>query len=488
MTSTGGVVGANHLPSTPERGGGGGGGGDGGARCDDGGGGGGGGDGADEVRESVTEALNYRSELLQRLQQLHLASQQVTVSGERTLAALESHFAGIEEAVAAAVTARREALCGAVRGMVSDASLPLRECTQLIRQRVDAVEELLAEGEAALASSGPEQESLLASFTRRSLQVQLGSLPEVPALSEVACVRASLDGSLGPRLSSVIAAHGRVAPRAPVQLEEMNARPAAVRVRWCKVDEEFPVQEYLLEYCRGRTENVAQMTRVYCGPDTEFTVAHLEPHADFTFRVGAREAGPEGPIAWSVPVTTSTPLPAHEWRPDHAGFALSAQRDVATRGSGPGITALYSSRPSLALGHSVSFRVERVGPLGWDDTIGLCVEPRADAKSLRWNGALCIASNGAVFVNGKEMTNQLPSLAVGMTVTFGTEGPEPGSPVVPPGPLGLPATLRGAPHRLRVSVACAEREVVSEWLLEQAWEVLYFGCSFTHPGWSVLVF
>lgn len=86
-----------------------------------------------------------------------------------------------------------------------------------------------------------------------------------------------------------------------------------------------------------------------------------------------------------------------------------------------------------------------------------------------------------MFVNGKEMTNQLPAITVGSAVTFDME-------VVNLFPVSANNNHDGASFKLRVTIGSGNREVVFDWLLDQAVDCLYFGCSFTHPGWKVLVF
>lgn len=85
--------------------------------------------------------------------------------------------------------------------------------------------------------------------------------------------------------------------------------------------------------------------------------------------------------------------------------------------------------------------------------------------------------SGAVFVNGKEMTNQLPAVTSGSTVTFDME-------VVQLGP----SSNEGGNFKLRVTISSNNREVVFDWVLDQCCVSLYFGCSFLYPGWKVLVF
>lgn len=80
------------------------------------------------------------------------------------------------------------------------------------------------------------------------------------------------------------------------------------------------------------------------------------------------------------------------------------------------------------------------------------------------------------------MTNQLPAITVGSAVTFDME-------VVNLFPISSNNNPHdGASFKLRVTIGSGNREVVFDWLLDQAVDCLYFGCSFSHPGWKVLVF
>lgn len=89
---------------------------------------------------------------------------------------------------------------------------------------------------------------------------------------------------------------------------------------------------------------------------------------------------------------------------------------------------------------------------------------------------------GAVFVNGKEMTNQLPAISLGSTVTFDME-------VVNMFPISSSNNnLNGGSFKLRVTIGSGNREVVFDWLVDQAVDSLFFGCSFVHSGWKVLVY
>lgn len=93
-----------------------------------------------------------------------------------------------------------------------------------------------------------------------------------------------------------------------------------------------------------------------------------------------------------------------------------------------------------------------------------------------------VSPPGAVFVNGKEMTNQLPAVTVGSSVTFDMEVVN----IFPVSNNNNPSDKGN--FKLRVTIGSGNREVVFDWLLDQVVDSLFFGCSFTHPGWKVLVF
>ncbi|MBN3310366.1 CRLF3 factor, partial [Amia calva] len=336
-----------------------------------------------EAKESIEAAQNYRSELQQRLQGLTQARKQVRGSALQTREVLRQHFQELQASLGRLLDERLAALLLEVDAIETDSVRPLDDCQKLIEQGVSAAEELLREGEAALRCGVNEKDDKLGSFTKKALQIQLDSLPEVPSLVDVPCLSAQLDDSLLPGVRDRIFSHGSVASHPPVQIDELVERPGGILVRWCKVDEDFVVQDYRLQYRRGA---LGQYEDAYVGRDTESIVLQLDSHTEYLFRVCARGEG------------------RREWSP-------------------------------------------------------------------------C-----AVYVNGKEMTNQLPAVSVGSSVTFDME-------VVGLFPVNNNNVSEGGGgFKLRVTIGSGNREVVFDWLLDQSVDSLFFGCSFTYPGWKVLVF
>uniref|UniRef100_A0AAR2IVN4 Cytokine receptor-like factor 3 n=2 Tax=Pygocentrus nattereri TaxID=42514 RepID=A0AAR2IVN4_PYGNA len=434
-----------------------------------------------EAKESIEAAQNYRSELQQRLQGLSQARKQVRGSSTHTREALRRHFQELQTALSRLLSDRLSALLQEVDAIEQDSVSPLDDCQKLIEHGVSMADELLREGEAALRCGISDKEDKLCSFAKKALNIQLDSLPEVPALVDVPCLSAQLDDSLLHVMRERVARHGSVSAHPPVQIEELVERPGSVLVRWCKVDEDFNPQDYRLQY---RRSNATQYEDAYIGKDCEFLVLHLDPHTDYLFRVCARGEGRTEWSPWSVPQTGYTTLTPHEWSPGVDGYILSSRKNIAMRSdANPGAGGvLYSSSPTYFCGQTLTFKISAAGQMDKRDSVGVCADNHSGAESLQRDQAVCITTSGAVFVNGKEMTNQLPAITVGSSVTFDME-------VVSLFPISNNNNPSdGGTFKLRVTIGSGNREVVFYWLLDQVVDCLFFGCSFTHPGWKVLVF
>uniref|UniRef100_UPI00358E8750 cytokine receptor-like factor 3 n=1 Tax=Myxine glutinosa TaxID=7769 RepID=UPI00358E8750 len=417
-------------------------------------------------------ATSYRLQLQQRQAELAKAREQVESSANDARVVLKRHFGRLREELGRQLEARLAVLLVEVNNLERSACHPLDKCQELLQQKVDAVADLMTQGEAALQVHSSTTEKLL-DLRDAAARVHLGSLPEVPSLNDVPCLSANLPRHVIPGLELHLSTHGAVAAQPPVRIEDIVERPGALHLRWTKVDEDYPVDEYVVQCSEMLDGQQAQgsvgdnVSILYRGPKCEFTAVRLVCGTRYSFRAGIRCSEndvDDDATVWSVPQVGSTSLPSHEWSVGHLGFTLNRQRDMALRNAITDASVLYSRSASYHCGQSIAFRVECAGQSCRMDSIGLCMELLPDTKTLRRCGALCIGSSGAVFVNGKEMTNQLPPLAAGMTVTFETE----------------PVLGHGGDFRLRVSVACGEREVVSDWPLQQPQLKLFFGCSFLH--------
>uniref|UniRef100_A0A8C5WUI0 Cytokine receptor-like factor 3 n=1 Tax=Laticauda laticaudata TaxID=8630 RepID=A0A8C5WUI0_LATLA len=427
-----------------------------------------------EAHESIEAARTYRRELQQRLKGLHLARQQIKNSAAQTREVLEQHFSDLKGTLKKLLDERLASLLQEVDNIEQESIKPLDECQKLIEQGVGTANELVQEGENAICGITTDNSDKLCSFTKKALHIQLDSLPEVPSLVDVASLSAQWDDSFFTIMKSYIFSHGTVASRPPIQIEELIEKPGGILVRWCKVDEDFIPQDYRLQYRKSTT---CHFEDAYVGSDTEFTVLHIDPNVDYQFKVCARGDGRQEWSPWSISQAGRSTLVPHEWTPGIEGYSLSSRRNIALRNNSQAGGMLYSKAPTYCCGQTLTFRIETVGQPDRKDSIGVCVERLNDYDSLQRDRAVCISTNGAVFVNGKEMTNQLPAVTSGSAVTFDMESVNVGS-----------CNNNGGNFKLRVTISSNNREVVFDWVLDQCCGALYFGCSFSYPGWKVLVF
>ncbi|XP_039595508.1 cytokine receptor-like factor 3 [Polypterus senegalus] len=431
-----------------------------------------------EAKESIEAAQNYKTELQQRLQDLNQARKQVKGSATQTREVLKQHFRDLGGVLTKLLDERLASLLLEVDTIEQNSIRPLDDCQKLIEQGVGTADELLREGEAALRCSIGGKDDKLCSFTKKALQIQLDSLPEVPSLVDVPCLSAQLDESLLGVLRERIFSHGTVASHPPVQIDELTERPGGIQVRWCKVDDEFAAQDYRLQYRKGTS---GLFEDVYVGQDMEYIVLHMDPNMDYQFRVCARGDGQREWSPWSIPQVAYTTLAPHEWSTGTEGYSLSSRRNMALRNDtalSRGVV-LYSKAPTYFCGQTLTFQIITAGQVDKRDSIGVCVECVNGQETLQRDRAVCISTNGAVFVNGKEMTNQLPPFTMGCIVTFDME-------MVNLYPVNN--NLEGGSHKLRVTIGSGSREVVFDWLLDEPCDSLHFACSFAYPGWKVLVF
>uniref|UniRef100_A0A3P8WZR8 Cytokine receptor-like factor 3 n=1 Tax=Cynoglossus semilaevis TaxID=244447 RepID=A0A3P8WZR8_CYNSE len=417
-----------------------------------------------EAKESIEAAQNYRSELQLRLHGLSQARTQVQGSSCQAREALRRHFLELQAAVTRLLSERLTTLLSEVDTIEAESVKPLDECQSLIEHGVSQADELLREGEAALHCVPGEDK--LGTFNKKAMHIQLDSLPEVPALVDVPCVAAQVDNSLLVLLRDQVSRHGSIFSQPPVQIEELQERPGGIMVRWCKSCDSSPQVFHTCQFVHVTRSHHSSSLRWA----QEFR--HRDPSVYYiyfsNFQVQIFRYSP----VLVLNLTT-------QWCPGTEGYVLSSRRNIALRhdSSQTKCQVLYSKAPTYYCGQTLTFKISAAGQMDRKDSLGVCVDNKKGEESLQRDQAVCVSSNGAVTVNGKEMTNHLPAITTGSSVTFDMEV------------VNLLPQSDGSGLKLRVTIGSGNREVVFDWLVDQATtDCLFFGCSFVHTGWKVLVF
>ncbi|CAH1274425.1 CRLF3 [Branchiostoma lanceolatum] len=431
------------------------------------------------IKETILQAREHVQQLEDRLKLLGLAKTQVESSAHEAKSTVEKHFQELKEAICSAIDTRQRELLDRVKEIEGESLEPLRECEDVVKNSIIEDLTVIEEGEKLVEASEVIASAELKSFCDRNNSRSLNSLPEVPPLSEVPCILlAGLDPACITELPEEIGSDGYVLAHAPVQVAELRERPGGVLASWYEIeDDDIPEKqspaEYRLQYCCGRVDRVTMNTtkfrEAYQGQDTCCTVKHLKFNVDYSFRVCCKMV--RGWSPWSIPQVARTTLLQHEWEvAEDSGYSLSNGNTTLTRTSpNAAISVLHSSKSSLLCGDLVTFKVNGTGKTHRGDGLGLVLVQEEDSI-LQRIGAVCVGSTGVVHVNGKEMTNQLPALAKGTTVTFDT------------------SKVPSDPKKLRVSITVADRQVACEWVPGgDLSEHLYFAACFVHKGWEITV-
>uniref|UniRef100_A0A8C2M7E7 Cytokine receptor-like factor 3 n=1 Tax=Cricetulus griseus TaxID=10029 RepID=A0A8C2M7E7_CRIGR len=397
-----------------------------------------------EARENVEAAQSYRRELGQRLQGLREAQRQIKDSASQTRDVLKQHFSDLKGTLGKLLDERLVTLLQEVDTIEQETIKPLDDCRKLIEREhgVNTADDLVRESEIAILGGIEEQNDKLWNFTKKASHIPLDSLPEVPLLVDVPCSSAQLDDSILNIVKHHIFRHGTVA-------SQLIEKPGGIIVWWCKVDDDFTAQDYRSQFHKCTANHFED---VCVGSDTEFIVLHTDPNVDYQFRVCARGDGWQEWRPWSVLQTGHSTLVPHEWTSGFERYSLSSRRNIALWNDAESSGVLYSSAPTYFCGQTLTFRVETVGQPDRRDNIGIM------AMTLQRGQAVCISTNGAVFVNGKEMTNQLPAVTSGSTVTFDIEAVTPGT----------TNNSEGGNAKFQVTISSRNREVVFDWPLDHS--------------------
>ena len=150
-------------------------------------------------------------------------------------------------------------------------------------------------------------------------------------------------------------------------------------------------------------------------------------------------------------------------------YQLSNDRRTATKVFPESSKVLCSRSMSYILGNVLTFTVEETGEASDGDVIGMVTQHCVIDNKQVLHGAECVgvSSKGVIHVNGTNMTTRLPAFKRGTQVSFEAN--------------------KLSTKKLRVTVSVDNKEVTSDWSLQEAVEKLYFAMCFGQSGWQVTI-
>ncbi|CAH1794161.1 unnamed protein product [Owenia fusiformis] len=445
--------------------------------------------------ETIDNASKHKLQLVDLTESLNAAKTQVTHSADKSKNEIKKFFEELKVSLHASLDKRQGELISEVSKIENDSLGPLIACQALIETGMVDTTKLLNEGK-SLLMAGEDREGLTM-FKAKADTKTPTSLPEVPLLSDVACISVDLPGSLIGQMTEAIDECGRVFAKGPVQITDILERPGALLVKWSEPDEScLEAGRYRLQYCYGRSSNDEDCGTVfkdaYIGEGCSYILTGLQCNKQYTLRACCSEA--EGDwTPWSLPRVGITSLPHHEWCSGVDGFKLiSDNTTLVSRTNKPRI--IYSNHDSFICGHSMVFKVLQVaegdmseGVEDGHEGLGLSVA-RVEGASLCQPGTLLVTMQGSIFIDGKEKVTKLPSLTKGSVLTIDTE------------------VLQN--NKIRVTIEISNKTVTFDWAIDvsesgtptipglmsmpgqptpQPNIQLYFAFSCEREGWKILV-
>ncbi|KAK3742722.1 hypothetical protein RRG08_025664 [Elysia crispata] len=446
------------------------------------------------VIEILDSAHTYRYELAEVLDGIKSLQEQVNLSSDAALKQVEAHFTKLKNAIIKAMDKRLTQLQHEIENIRDSALKPLDECKSLVDDGLSAAAQIMEEGGSILKNDPEKNLEAILNFKDDPKIKALGSLPAIPESAEVACINVSWTPDLRQQLEDAISLEGKVLAHAPVQITEVIEKPGSLLVQWGEENEdESEVCEFWLQYAKGSHKELNPTNAVfhtaYVGTSASYVVKHLRTQTAYTFRVCGRGESHTPWSAWSVPRVSATSVEHYQWaEPRDETYSLSNENKTLTR-TNEGLThIIYSHKPSLTLGNTLTMKMLDDADKSPGD--GLFIATKNDlVDDFIQDNVIYVNLYGSVFVNGQEMTMQLPEIKRGSIVAFEME------PV--------------SNSKVRVNIQTEDKEVTFDWKVEptspsvddrgafglagltgsnaQEERAFYFGVRFSQEDWKVAV-
>lgn len=469
--------------------------------------------------ETIDSARQHKCELEGRLRQLESCLSQVSITSERSRKAVQSYFADMQKKITNVIKLKSKGLIDKINEIEKEALEPLKECKVILNDGILEATSVIKSGENLLHQDDVHSENnikKLNKFKNMTDSLSLDSVPEVPSLTEVACVSFHLDNSnITDDICSSLKSDGEISKQAPVQITELEPRPGAMVVSWDEIDGDVSVDWadkgntvlYKLQYCQGKinlmndSSNVEFFRDAYVGESLKHTVKKLLPNTVYTFRVGhclvergEKSSDPRW-SPWSVYQDGITTMPGYEWTcfNESEAYSLQDRGRVALKKNNSS-QILYSKLGGYVIGYPIAFRIENEGKsnsLG--DGFALIAKLDQSSYSIVRDGTLCVAADGRIFINGTESKTKFANFCRNMCVRFVANEIQ----------LDRDLTEMKSGKRskgkssvtLRVSITVMDKEVVFDWKIPSSAIVmnssskscLNFAATFKSPNWKFSV-
>nr|XP_039267635.1 cytokine receptor-like factor 3 [Styela clava] len=478
--------------------------------------------------ETVDGARQHKCELEGRLGQLNDCISQVSITSEKAREDIKQHFAELQSKIVKEIQHKSKVLLDQINAIEKESLKPLEECKQILDDGIKETVSVIENGEKLLHSEDDTANNAnikkLNKFTNSATGLSLESVPEVPSVTEVACLSFNYkEKNFSQELCSAIKNHGEISKQAPVQITELEPLPGGMVVTWDEAGDDSEVADwiengntvlYKLQFCHGKVSLLTKRSETeysshffqdtYIGKNISHTVQKLSPNTVYTFRVSRCliKGDTDSDLSetknnwspWSVYQGGITTLPGYEWADvkDNEGYNVQDKFRVASKRSNTS-QILYSKAGGYTVGYPILFRIENEGKsqsLG--DGFALVAKIDPVSRSIVKDGSLCVAADGRIFINGTESKTRFSNFCRNMKIRFQTQEIQTEIDSISPGKKSKGKSS----VTLRVTITVMDKEAVFNWRIAPSSVLstnssnkycLGFAAAFKSQGWKFSV-
>ncbi|KAL6442039.1 hypothetical protein ACFW04_002401 [Cataglyphis niger] len=417
----------------------------------------------EDIKGIIQSVQEYITKLDYQLKDLDNADQQIENSMMKTLKDIDGTFQSLLDDVCYEINKRREELILEAEIHKHESLIPLRACRREVEAQIQNAQNIISMSENIQHPhryNANRFEKIIAASN------DIGRIPAVPYSEELPNINFDRPlNSYKEEIIEQISKLGYISRTVPVQITNIEERPAGLFVKWHITNPEYTVEEQIFIVEKANAEILdptsCEFETVYKGSETFCFIRNIPVNQPVTLRVRIQTDN----IARSVHHIARTSISPYSWELDNKHYMITNNGKTAAKLTDT-ISTLFSHGPQFDANHIIEFKFLEVSSEGDNDEgIALVYNPQDRHDTLKRRASLMITSRGKIFMDGNEKLMRLPKMCFGTNIMI--------------------SAFRKNAHILRVNIESENKCVTYDWRVQMP---LFFAARFTkYKKWSVMV-
>ncbi|XP_025986898.1 uncharacterized protein LOC105197392 [Solenopsis invicta] len=417
----------------------------------------------ENIKGIIQSAQEYIVKLDYQLKDLDIADQQIENSMTKTLKDIDGTFQSLLDDVCYKINKRREQLILETEIHKHESLIPLRACRREVETQVQNAQNIISMSEDILRH--PNRYSANKFGKIISASNDIGRIPAVPYSEELPNI--NFDRPLNwckEEIMEQISKLGCISRTVPVQITNIEERPAGLFIKWHVINPEYFAEEqkFIVEKANGEILDPAssKFEMVYRGSETSCFIRNIPIGQPVTLRVKIQADN----VARSIHHVVQTSIPPYSWELDNENYMIINDK-IAAKVTDT-ISTLFSQSPQFDANHIIEFKFLEVPQEGNDNEgIALVYDPQGSHDTLKRAASLMITHQGKIFMDGDEKLMRLPRMRFGTVIMI--------------------SAFRKNTHVLRVNIESENKCVTYDWRVQTP---LYLAARFTERNkWHLTI-